>query len=192
MCYSPCDLRFLRTWYRLAHHERNPIHAGRLAPRQAPRQRPARSQLGRAQASAAGLACGDGSERVRLRSASPLRPLRALRVQGDECMPAAQRSARRKAPLRAKPKINRASQSATSGDVDLDPVALASLTLQSICRDVEAPAAARAQSARTLLELAGVLKTGAQNAQKLGAEMTLAEIDERLAGIAPDTGADTR
>jgi hypothetical protein len=72
-----------------------------------------------------------------------------------------------------------------------DPVALARETLEAICRDFEAPAAARAQSARTLLELAGVLKTGASSAPKIGAEMTLEEIDARLADIAPDTGADT-
>jgi hypothetical protein len=73
-----------------------------------------------------------------------------------------------------------------------DPVELAKLTLQAICRDNEAPAAARAQSARTLLELAGALKSGVDNATKSAVEMSANEIDERLAALAaqtPDTAS---
>jgi hypothetical protein len=65
-----------------------------------------------------------------------------------------------------------------------DPVELAKLTLQAICRDGEAPAAARAQSARTLLELAGALKSGIDNSSKMASEMTARELDERLAALA--------
>jgi hypothetical protein len=90
-----------------------------------------------------------------------------------------------------RPKPVKLAQAKTGLDAIADPVALARETLEAICRDFEAPAAARAQSARTLLELAGVLKTGAQNVSKSSSEMTLEEIDARLADIAPDTGADT-
>jgi hypothetical protein len=77
-----------------------------------------------------------------------------------------------------------------------DPVELAKQTLQAICRNSEAPAAARAQAARTLLELAGVLRSGAPDGAKRGAEMSASELDERLASLAQaqaraDTGADT-
>lgn len=72
----------------------------------------------------------------------------------------------------------------------VDAVALASETLQGICQDENAPAAARAQAARTLLELAGALKTGLPNEQKPGAEMTASEIDARLAALnAPGASA---
>jgi hypothetical protein len=52
--------------------------------------------------------------------------------------------------------------------------------LQGICRDEKAPAAARAQAARTLLELSGALKNAGGNGSKSAAEMTLVEIDARL------------
>jgi hypothetical protein len=64
-----------------------------------------------------------------------------------------------------------------------DPVELARQTLQVICRDGNSPASARAQAARTLLELAGALKNGAQNASKPASEMSLSEIEERLADL---------
>jgi hypothetical protein len=62
--------------------------------------------------------------------------------------------------------------------------------LQAICRDENSPASARAQAARTLLELTGALKTGAQNASKNAAEMSLEELDARLASLAPDASPD--
>lgn len=79
------------------------------------------------------------------------------------------------------------SEPLVSGAAELD---LARLTLQAICRDTQAPAAARAQSARTLLELAGALKTGAPDANKPAVEMSLPEIEARLAALA-SAGADT-
>ena len=66
-------------------------------------------------------------------------------------------------------------------------VELAKLTLQGICKDPKAPAAARAQAARTLLELAGALKNAvADTARKTAPELTLAELDERLEALARD------
>jgi len=68
-----------------------------------------------------------------------------------------------------------------------DTVALAKSTLQAICRDEKSPAAARAQAARTLLELAGALKnTTADTARKTAPELTLEELDARLAALAHD------
>jgi hypothetical protein len=72
-----------------------------------------------------------------------------------------------------------------------DPVELARLTLQAICRDGGSPSAARAQAARTLLELAGALRSGSQDlASKPAGELTSDELDARLAALAdtPDTG----
>jgi hypothetical protein len=66
-------------------------------------------------------------------------------------------------------------------------VELAKLTLQLICNDPKAPAAARAQAARTLLELAGALKnTTADTARKTAPELSLEELDARLAALAHD------
>lgn len=64
-------------------------------------------------------------------------------------------------------------------DPGLDPVSLARETLQDICRSKTAPAAARAQAARTLLELAGALKNGVQNGVPAG-EMSAEELDRAL------------
>jgi hypothetical protein len=64
--------------------------------------------------------------------------------------------------------------------------------LQTICRDGEAPAAARAQAARTLLELSGALKSGFDNSTKSPVEMSADEIDARLAALASTDTADTR
>jgi len=79
-----------------------------------------------------------------------------------------------------------------------DTVELAKLTLQAICRS-DAPAAARAQAARTLLELAGVLRSGGgADTRRTPAEMSLEELDARLealsasgSGLGPGDGADT-
>ena len=78
---------------------------------------------------------------------------------------------------------------AGQGETPIDSVGLATKTLQGICRDGKAPAAARAQAARTLLELSGALKSGAGNGAKPAAEMTVAEIDARLGEL--EHGADT-
>ena len=68
-----------------------------------------------------------------------------------------------------------------------DTVELARSTLQAICQDGSSPAAARAQAARTLLELAGALKnTVADTARKTAPELTLAELDQRLEALAHD------
>jgi hypothetical protein len=76
-------------------------------------------------------------------------------------------------------------------DAVSDPVELAKLTLQAICRDREAPAAARAQAARTLLELSGALKSGVDHSLKSAVEMSAQEIDARLAALASPDTADT-
>lgn len=100
--------------------------------------------------------------------------------------------ARQANPSRRAPRgRQRASASASEGDLSAikDPVDLARSTLQVICRDANSPAAARAQAARTLLELTGALKSGAPDAQKPASEMSAAEIDARLADLGD---ADTR
>jgi hypothetical protein len=59
--------------------------------------------------------------------------------------------------------------------------------LRLICQDLQAPAAARAQAARTLLELAGALKNALPDtARKTASEMSLDEVNERLAALAHD------
>lgn len=82
----------------------------------------------------------------------------------------------------ARPRAGKA-PSATGLDSVSDPVDLARLTLQMICRDENSPASARAQAARTLLELAGALKNGSQNSIKSQSEMSLSEIEARLADL---------
>jgi hypothetical protein len=67
-----------------------------------------------------------------------------------------------------------------------DTIELATMTLQAICRDATSPAGARAQAARTLLELAGALKNGADTPQKAVSEMTIEELDSRLAALSHD------
>jgi hypothetical protein len=82
--------------------------------------------------------------------------------------------------------VQRPSVTETIADTT-DTVELARLTLQVICRDKNSPAAARAQAARTLLELAGALKnTVADTARKTAPELTLAELDERLETLSRD------
>ena len=93
--------------------------------------------------------------------------------------PAQSRSRRRQRPLTVE----------TDADTP-DTVSLAKSTLQAICRDSASPAAARAQAARTLLELAGALKnTVADTARKTAPELTLQELDERLAAMTAHDGA---
>jgi hypothetical protein len=92
-----------------------------------------------------------------------------------------------KAPVgsRGKPP-RRPPQTETRADTT-DTVGLARETLQAICRDLSNPAAARAQAARTLLELAGALKnTTADTTRKTAPELTLAELDARLEALARD------
>jgi len=57
---------------------------------------------------------------------------------------------------------------------------LAIRTLQAICEDLRAPAGARAQAARTLLEAAGALSAKGGGDGSAAAEMSAAEIDEAL------------
>jgi hypothetical protein len=66
-----------------------------------------------------------------------------------------------------------------------DPVELATLTLQAICRDLSAPASARAQASRTLLELHGALRSDA-HVRVLDApasELSSEELDARIAAL---------
>ena len=94
-----------------------------------------------------------------------------------------------KPPAQALSRRKRTPQTETRADTP-DTVELAKLTLQTICRDAQAPAAARAQAARTLLELAGALKnTAADTAKKTGPELTLAELDARLETLARESSA---
>jgi hypothetical protein len=60
---------------------------------------------------------------------------------------------------------------------------LAIQTLRGVCRDAKAPAAAKAQAARTLLELSGALKGGAKPEAKSASEMSAGEIDLALEGF---------
>jgi HrpA-like RNA helicase len=60
-------------------------------------------------------------------------------------------------------------------------VALAVTTLRLVCDDGEAPAAARAQAARTLLELVGALRDTRRGVSPAPAEMSPAELDQALA-----------
>ena len=118
-------------------------------------------------------------------------------------MPTAQRGGRstgkgrasRARPVKARTSKAGVDASGRDGLDGLDAVELAKQTLQVICRDAEAPAAARAQSARTLLELAGALRLGGSTDTRAPSELSLAEIDERLAtlgnsGVSED--ADTK
>jgi len=79
----------------------------------------------------------------------------------------------------------------TGLDTVSEPVELAKLTLQAICRNSEAPAAARAQAARTLLELSGALRVTPSD-ERFGAEMTLSEIDARLEALGGGGEGQTR
>lgn len=90
---------------------------------------------------------------------------------------------RKRSTARAKP--GKARPVETGLDTVADPVELAKATLQDICRS-DAPAAARAQAARTLLELHGALRV-ALSAEKSSSEMTLDEIDARLGALDADT-----
>ena len=71
-----------------------------------------------------------------------------------------------------------------------DPVQLATLTLQAICKS-EAPASARAQAARTLLELHGALARGQTQNDALASELSASELDARIEALTdtPDTRA---
>lgn len=63
-------------------------------------------------------------------------------------------------------------------------IELAKETLSAVCRSDKAPAAAKAQAARTLLELAGALKgTGQQDTAKAQSELTAAEVDSALESL---------
>jgi hypothetical protein len=62
-----------------------------------------------------------------------------------------------------------------------DPIMLARQTLEEICRDKKASAVARARAARTLLEIAGLLRNPrASGAKTAVAEMSIGELDARL------------
>jgi len=92
-----------------------------------------------------------------------------------------------KAPVARLERRKRPSPTETIADTP-DTVELAKETLQAICRDEKSPAAARAQAARTLLELAGALKNAtADTARKTAPELTLSELDERLEALSRDT-----
>jgi hypothetical protein len=61
---------------------------------------------------------------------------------------------------------------------------LAVITLQTICKDPTAPAAARAQAARTLLEISGILKNPVLDLRKTPInELSSSEIDKRISEL---------
>ena len=67
-----------------------------------------------------------------------------------------------------------------------DDADLAKETLRQVCRDPDAPAAARAQAARTLAEMSGAIGRNARPAPEAGKpvnELTRAELEAELAGI---------
>ncbi len=65
---------------------------------------------------------------------------------------------------------------------DVTLTQLAKQTLMAICQDREAPASAKAQAARTLLEAEGALERGASRATTVPpAEMTAEQLDKALA-----------
>jgi hypothetical protein len=67
----------------------------------------------------------------------------------------------------------------TRGDATDDEIAIA--TLRGICRDSQAPAGARAQAARTLLEVAGALGKDTGNGDTgEGSEMTGEALDKLI------------
>lgn len=67
---------------------------------------------------------------------------------------------------------------------DPNDIELPKKTLREICEDKEAGASARAQAARTLLELAGALKNTQQHQQLTpSSEMTIDELNARLKAI---------
>lgn len=75
----------------------------------------------------------------------------------------------------------------TLGDKAL--ISLAKRTLQAVCREAEAPAAARAQAARTLLEMTGVLRdTKRGDTGKALSEMTAAEVEAKLKALSAGDG----
>ncbi len=64
---------------------------------------------------------------------------------------------------------------------DLD---LARQTLRAICLDAEAPAAARGQASRTLLELSGHLKAGGYDSDNKDlSTMSVSELDKMIARL---------
>lgn len=71
-------------------------------------------------------------------------------------------------------------------DADGQDVDLVRETLRAICRDANAPAAARAQAARTLAEMVGALGRHAAPPAPAGkalADMTREELEAELAGL---------
>ena len=68
---------------------------------------------------------------------------------------------------------------------------VAEAALLAVAGDPDAPAAARAQAARTLLELAGALGPGrvADTAARPVSEMTLAEIDAEISALETPSAA---
>lgn len=81
-----------------------------------------------------------------------------------------------KRPAKGAPGPSRARETGPQSDVQL-----AVTTLRSVCRDRGAPAAARAQAARTLAEIAGALKNPARQQTPAAPEMSARELDEALA-----------
>lgn len=86
----------------------------------------------------------------------------------------------------ARPRAGKRSSPA-QGATGVDSVDLARETLQAICRDKTSPASARAQAARTLLELSGALRNASViSTTRPASEMTAEELDLALAQHTPD------
>ena len=184
-----------------AHDVRDTLRPRRMARRARPRQLSPRSRLGRAARDQPGYGGARSAGRVRAGRASmptlqargharpasvPLAWRRAVdgpptALQGPpsalDRFEHAMTARRARRPSTRLPEA----QSDTSLDGITDPVELARLTLQAICKS-DAPASARAQAARTLLELSGALRNEAPRDGR-ASEMTLAELDARIASL---------
>lgn len=66
---------------------------------------------------------------------------------------------------------------------ELSSKALVIQTLRAVCEDDGAPAAARAQAARTLGEIEGMLKGGGSEDRKSIADMSLGELDAEISRL---------
>lgn len=66
---------------------------------------------------------------------------------------------------------------------ELNDLELSRRTLRAVCLDTDAPAAARAQASRTLLDLGGYLRTSYNAEKKDLSSLSVKELDELIAKI---------
>ena len=196
--YLPAEAR---NTYRGLHRDGNTLHACGVEAGQAAPEPAAHSRLGRPARAIARHGARAGS---RLRQAAHVRrmrhsagharkhgmPLSRRRAMGCRA-PTLHRDTAEGAEAQAgagagASVVRRKAPEAVSGSKAPEPEPeaverLATATLQSICRDEKAPAGARAQAARTLLEMAGMLAGKSRFHGSVAAELSSSEIDEMLA-----------